>query len=114
MSMWSRVKSMLGGNGELVTVASAATLNLEDKDSANYISGTTTITSLLVSCKAVRNRKHTFIGASGATVTFTNTNTPTTVGQMYLHGANRVIQEDDVIELYLKNDGTWILLNLVN
>lgn len=114
MTMLARWKSMAGGNGPPVTVASAATVTLEDKDSCNYVSGTTAITSLLVTNKALYNRKHTFIGASGASVAFTNTNSPTTAGQMYLHGQNRVIQEDDVIELFCKNDGTWILLNLVN
>lgn len=112
MTMLARWKSMAGGNGPPVTVASAATITLEDKDSCNYISGTTTVTSLLVSNKALYNRIHTFIGAAGAAVAFTNTNTPTTVGQMNLKGSNQTLQEDQVMQLFLKNDGTWILLNV--
>lgn len=114
MAIWSRLKSIAGGHYPLSTLASAATLNLPSDDNAFYVSGTTTITSLLNADNVIRNRSVMFIGAASAVVTFTNTNSPTTAGEMYLHGANRTIQEDDVIELICKSDGTWILRNLVN
>lgn len=113
MSMTSRMKSDVGGAVPPRTIASAATLNCPDDDNLFFVSGTTTVTSL-VTPQWIRNRKVRIIGAAAAVVTFTNTNTPTTAGQMYLHGQNRTIQEDDVIEMYCKDDGTWILLNVVN
>jgi hypothetical protein len=113
MAKWSRIKCMLGGHGELETLASAATINVPDESNAFYLSGTTTITSILVGNKALRNRQITFIGAAGAAVTFTNTNTPTTAGQMELRGANRLLEADGSIDLFIKNDGTLILRNLV-
>lgn len=111
-AIWGRLKSTAGGHGTLATLASAATVALPDDDNAFFLSGTTSITSLLVSCAALRNRRVTFIGAASAVVTFTNTASPT-LGQMYLHGSNLVLHEDDVIELYCKSDGTWILVNFV-
>jgi len=113
MSMWSRIKSAIGGHTPPQTLSSAATLTLPDDDNLFYLTGTTTITSL-VTPSSIRNRKVTIIGGSDAEVAFTNTNDPTTAGQMYLHGQNRIVREDDVIELFCKADGTWILLNLVN
>ena len=110
MSMWSRVKSLLGGHGPLRSIASAATFYYPDDDNAIYISGTATITSLNTG-QHMRVRKVMFIGAVGANVTFTNTNTPTTAGQMFLQGSNIVMNEDDVVELICKEDGTWILVN---
>lgn len=110
MSMWGRLKSMVGGRESPSTLASAATLALKDEENTYYLSGTTTITSLTTP-SFIRNRKVTFIGAASAGVTFTNTNTLTTAGQMYLQGSNLLMAEDDVIELFCKTDGTWILLN---
>lgn len=112
MSMWARVKTMLGSKTPLTTLASATTLNIPDSNNCFLVSGTATITSL-VSADFIRNRAVTFIGAAGCTVTFTNTNTPV-VDQMYLHNQNRTILEDDVIELFCKDNGAWLLLNLVN
>jgi hypothetical protein len=111
MSYASRLKTLLGGKGNLKTLASAATLTIPDSDNAFFVSGTTAITSLLVTGGHVRNRKVAFIGASGASVLFTNTNTPTTAGQMELRGVDRTISADTVLELYCKSDGTWILWN---
>lgn len=113
MSIWARLKTMAGGKGNLDTLASVATLRLPDNDSAWYVSGTTSVTSLYVP-PFLYNRRVTLIGASSAQVSFANTDNPSTAGQMYLHGQNRIIREDDLIELFCKNDGTWILLNLVN
>lgn len=112
MSMWSRVKSMLGGHGPLVTVASAATTQLPDDDNAFFISGSATITNLKVP-QHLRNRKVTLIGAASAAVVFTNTDTLTTAGQMYLQGANQTLTESDVIQLFCQNDGTWVMLNFL-
>lgn len=114
MSIPGRLKSYVGGSGEVnanITLASAATVNVPDDHNLFYVSGTTTITSLLAGPRTY-NRSVMFVGAAGSTVVFTNTNTPTAAGQMYLHGANRTIQEDDIIELVCKQDGVWILRNI--
>ena len=111
MAIWSRLKSVAGGHYPLSTLASAATLNLPSDDNAFYISGSTTITSLLNADNVIRNRRVLFIGAASAAVTFTNTNTLTTAGEMYLQGSNLTLNEDDVLELLCKSDGTWIILN---
>lgn len=110
MSEWSRLKSTVGGHRDPTTIASAATLTLPDVGNAFYVSGSVTITSLVTST-FVRNRRVTLIGAASANVAFTNTNTLTTAGQMYLQGANVTLNEDDVLELFCKNDGTWIIVN---
>lgn len=109
MSMWSRIKSMLGGAVALRTVPSAATLPCPDDDNAFYVSGSTTVTSLYTP-SWIRNRMVTIIGAASASVTFTNTNTLTTAGQMYLQGSDVVLNESDVLTLFCQNDGTWIML----
>lgn len=110
MSMWSRLKSLAGGHGALRTLASAATLVIPDDDNAFYVSGTTTITSITVTV-STRNRLLTFIGAASAGVKFTNTNTLTTAGQIFLQGSDRTLNESDVLQLYCQNDGTLILVN---
>lgn len=110
MSMWARLKSLAGGRAPLTSVASAATLRVGDEDGAIVVTGTTTVTSL-VSANYIRNRQLTIIGGVGANVTFTNTNTLTTAGQMYLHGANRQLVESDVMVLICQADGTWILVS---
>lgn len=115
MSMWSRVKSLIGGMGKAdadKTLASAATLNVPDDSNLWYLSGTTSITSLVIA-PSTRDRSVTFIGAAGASVTFTNTNAPTTSGQMYLHGVDQVIQADNALTLLCKRDGTWTMLSPV-
>lgn len=110
MAIWSRLKTLAGGAGTPPTLASAATLTLPEVDNGFYVSGTTTITSLVASTNTY-NREVTFIGAASANVTFTNTDSPTTAGQMYLQGSNRLLQESDVLKLFCQTDGTWILVS---
>ena len=109
MSIPSRIKSSAGGHYPLQTRASAATMYLPPDDNCFLVSGSTTITSL-VTDTWVRNRRVMLIGAASAAVTFTNTNSPT-ANQMYLQGANLVLNEDDVLELFCKSDGSWIIVN---
>lgn len=112
MSIPGRLKSGAGGDVYPVarnTIPSQAALVLLDWTNVMYVSGTKTVTSL--SCpSSLRNRRITLIGAAGASVQFTNTDTLTTAGQMYLRGANRLMGEDTVLELFIKPDGTAILL----
>lgn len=112
MGFMARIKSLAGGNGQVPSIASATTVNLPNDSNAFLLTGTTTITSLICDPRS-RNRMVTFFGTTSTAATFTNTNSPA-ANKMYLHGANRTIQDDDVIQLYCKNDGTWILMNLVN
>ena len=114
MSKYARMKSKAGG-APIPSFASAASTVLPDESDLLTLTGTATITSLLGPgyTTVLPGRQVTIIGGSGATVTFTNTNSPTAAGQMYLHGQNRISQEDDLIELIQKNDGSWILKNIV-
>lgn len=110
MSFWSRVKSLGGSNTPIVSLASQATLTLNDNDNAWLVTGTTAISK--ITCPAfLRNREITLIGAAGANCTLTNNNTPT-ADQMYLKGSNQLIQEDTVVKLILKIDGTWTLSSI--
>lgn len=109
MAIWARLKSIAGGGGATPTVASATTIILPENDNVFLVSGSTTITTITVAAPQ-RNRLVWFIGAASASVSFTNDNSPST-GEMYLQGADRVIQEDDVLCLYCKTDGTWLLVS---
>ena len=113
MSMPSRMKS--GAGGDIVpdskrTVASATALIIPDWTNVVYVSGSTTVTSISMPAQ-LRSRRVTFIGAASANVTFTNTDTLTTAGQMYLRGVNRQLQESTILELFCQADGTWIIVN---
>ena len=111
MGIWSRNKTIMGGHGPLKTVASATTTNVPDTVSAFYISGSATITSL-VCTPSLRTRHVTVIGASGASVTFTNTTGSTTANQMDLGGANIVLSAKDVLRLICNENGVWQLAGI--
>ncbi len=99
---------MFGGRSAETTVASATTTLIPDNASWVYITGTATITTLLPSDQVGVNRLVVFCASgTGASVTFTNTNTPVTAGQMYLKGSNRTIVEGETLWLYFKADRTW-------
>ena len=100
---WSRAKSFLGG-GKTTTLPSATTLVIPDDTNTVFVSGSTTVTKVSVNVSS-RNRRLTLIGAASASVLFTNNNTPSSDGQMYLAGANVLLQEDDVLELFVKDTG---------
>jgi len=112
MSIPGRLKGDAGGDVYPVaknTVPSATALVLLDWTNVMYVSGTTTVSTLSMP-SSLRNRRITLIGAAGAAVQFTNTDTLTTAGQMYLRGSNRLLLEDTVIDLFVKADGTAILI----
>lgn len=110
MSEWSRVKSLLGGHKALSTIASATTLAVPEVNNAFYVSGSTTITSLTTP-NYCRNREVTFIGATSASVTFTNTTGSTTAGQMDLAGESIVLSAKDILTLFCNENGVWQLVN---
>lgn len=110
MSIWGRSKTLAGGNAPIPSLASATTLAIPDADSAWVITGTTTVATLSVP-QYLRARLLTFIGGASASVTFTNTNTTTVAGQMYLRGQDLVLNEDYVLVLLVKNDGTITLVS---
>lgn len=109
MSWIARLKSLAGGAGYPVsklTLTAAATVNVPGFSNVFYMSGTDTITSL-VGESSTRMREVTFIGSSGTT-TFTNTNNPTTAGQIDLGGSNFALASTDVLRLILQPNGTWL------
>lgn len=108
MSFWERAKSDLGGKGSTATVASAATLNLPDNDNVFFVTGSTTVTSLMIPSH-LRRREVTLIGDTSANVTFTHTASPTTAGEMYLVGSNRTLLEGTVLKMFCRADGIWQL-----
>lgn len=111
MSMPGRFKSTAGGDivpAAKRTVPSATTMVVPDWTNLFYVSGTTTVSAMTIPSH-LRCRLLTFIGAASASVTFTNTNSPT-AGQMYLRGSNRLVTEDVVIQLLVKEDGTITLV----
>lgn len=111
MSKWSRMKSRAGGQPVKV-LASASSLFLPDDSDIINLTGTATVTSL-TGHSASRGRTVRLRQSDTGVTTFANTNTPTTAGQMYLHGVNLVLQKSNVIELFYNNDGTWDLVNFV-
>jgi len=109
MSMWSRLKSLAGGDRTRYTLASAAALAIPDDTNFVTVTGTTAVTSLSVTASA-RNREITILGGASAAVSFTNTNSPS-AGQMYLRGSDRLVSEDVVLKLLVKADGTVTLIS---
>ena len=109
MPIPARMKSLVGGKGKTATLASATTIALPQQDNIFIVTGSTAITTMTV-LPAHRRRLVWVIGAASASVACTNNNSPA-AGQMYLQGADQVIQEDDVLCLYCKADGTWTLVS---
>lgn len=108
--MLARIAVVFGGRSVKTILPSAATLVVPDNAGIVYVTGSTTITSLLPSDRGGVQRAVLFKGAAGCNVTFTNTNTTTAAGQMYLKGSDRTIQEGDALALFYESDGTWSLL----
>lgn len=108
--MNARVSQLFGGRSGTTTLASAATMYIPDNTSVIYVTGTTTVTSLLLSDRSSYNRIIFFAGGSGCLCNFTNTNTPTTEGQMSLRGSNQQLTEGVWMALYVGTDRTWQLV----
>lgn len=109
MGVLSRVKSVGGNNRPIPSVASAATLALPDDSNVVYVSGSTTVTSL--DAGNPRPGRHlTIIGATSASVTFTNTTGSTTAGQMDLGGESILVSAKDILRLVRDNNGVWQLI----
>lgn len=103
------VKSFRQNNATSNSVASATTTTVPNTGKVFVLTGTATITTL----SATDDDTYpifSFVGGASAGVVFTNTESPT-IGQMYLQGNNRLLQEQDVIQLMLQPDGTWFLVN---
>jgi hypothetical protein len=110
MGFWSRLKSIAGGDIPTATLASASTLVLPDNRNVFLISGSTTV-NLISAPPYTRGRLITLIGSDSCNVTFTNNNTTTTTGQMNLRGANVQLLQEYVLQLWLKDDGTLLIVN---
>lgn len=112
MSMWARLKGLVGGEGYIrdKTVAAATTLYVPDDLSVVALTGTATVTSLTAE-PYTRGRMVWFYQSDSGTTTLTNSPGTTTAGQMDLGGldpANQTLNQSDWICLYLKSDMTWI------
>lgn len=104
-----RVVSVRYNNATSNSLASATTTVVPDTGDFFVLTGTATITTLTGTTNS-RGRIVTFVGGASCAATFTNTNSPSS-GQMFLQGANVVLLEQDVLQLFLNSDGTWYLVN---
>lgn len=103
-------KSFIQSNATSNSVASATTTVVPDIGNVFVLTGSATITTLSATDND-RYRIVTFVGGASAAVVFTNTESPSSAGQMYLQGANRLLQEQDIIQMLLQPDGTWLIVN---
>lgn len=108
MSLGAKIRSVHGRSGTITAVASAAAVTVSEESDVFVISGSDTITSLLGAGGVLPGRIVTFIGAASAAVVFTNTNDPTTSGQMDLGGSNVTLGAQDVLTLVRLDNGTWL------
>lgn len=108
--MNARVAQLFGGRAGTTTLASAATMTVPDNASVIYVTGTTTITSLLLADRSSFNRIVFFVGGASCNCIFTNTNATTTEGQMSLRGSNQQLTEGVWAALYVGTDRTWQLV----
>lgn len=104
-----RLVSFRQNNASTTTVASATSPTIPDTGDIFYISGTTAVTSLTVTATD-RDRRILLVGAAGAVVEFSNTNTPSSAGQMYLGGVNRTLREDQTLDLLVKATTRYITI----
>ncbi len=113
MSMWSRAKSISGGDRDGTTLAAATTVYVPDHSNLFYLTGTAAITSLLASA-ATRNRIVLFYQSDSGATTFTNTADTTTEGQMDLGTGDIILGQTDTLELLLRPDGSWVRVSNVS
>lgn len=113
MSMWSRLKSIAGGDRDFYTLAVATTTNVPSSSNLFALTGTATVTSLLASANT-RNRIVTFYQSDSGATTLTNTNGTSTAGQMDLGGSDIVLGQDDSVDLLLRPDGSWLRISSVS
>lgn len=73
MSMWSRLKSIAGGDRTNYTLAAATTVVVPDDSNLFYLTGTATVTALNAG-GSTRNRVVTFVQSDSGATTLTNTN----------------------------------------
>ncbi len=111
MSMWARLKGLVGGEGFVrdKTVAVATTTYVPDDLAVVHLTGTATITSLTAD-PATRGRFVWFRQSDTGATTFTNSPGSTTAGQMDLGGldsSNVVLGQTDWLHLYLRADMVW-------
>lgn len=94
------------------SIPSAASLVLQRNQNKISLTGTTTVTSLLMAGAPPENEGRMLMiwGGAGCSVVLTNTTSPTTAGQMALGGSNITLNPDDCVLLEAKSDGTWRLV----
>jgi hypothetical protein len=116
MSVWSRIKSIAGGDRVDATVVNPAdhTFNVPDSTNLVYLTGSDTGITALVANSATRNRIVYFVQDDTGSTVFTNTNGATVANTMDLGGSNITLGEHDVLGLLLKSDGTWLRLFSAN
>jgi len=95
----------LHGGNSIPTIASAATLNIQNDIETMYISGTTAVTKISTGRRP--GRKLRFIGTDATGNVFTNTNDTTVEGEMDLGGSNVTLAAQDILELVQNNNGSF-------
>lgn len=112
MSMWSRLKGLVGGDSaiRLKTVAAATTLVVPDDLVVLPLTGTATVTAISRS-QQLRGSFLWLHQSDSGTTTLTNSPGTTTAGQMDLGGldpSSAVLAPSDWIQLYHRPDDTYI------
>lgn len=114
MSMFPRLKNLVGGESNFLyrTVAAGTTINVPDDLTWVRLTGTATCTALVASA-FTRGREVRFYQSDSGATTFTNSPGTTTANQMDLgsqDNSNIVLSNTDILALWLREDGTWIRL----
>lgn len=113
--MNARVAQLFGGRAGTTTLPSASTLIVPDNATVIFVTGTTTIMTLLLADRSSYNRLVFLVGGPAVAgvstnIKLTNTNATTTEGQMSLRGSDQSITEGVGIGLYVLPDRTWQMI----
>lgn len=113
MSLWSRIKSLGGGDVPPTVSIASGTTALELVESSNLFflsaAGTVTIGTINATGRILVGRTIVLVGASGtAAITITNNASTTTKGQIDAGAADLTIDDQDVVTLIQVANGTWL------
>lgn len=114
MAIVARLRSMTGRGSPINTIAASSTITLTDDSDIWIVTGTATVTSLLTAGGIFPGRTVRLISNDATGATFTNTNDPTTDGQMDLGGSDITLAKNDVLTLVRLDSGAWLRVSYTN
>lgn len=94
---------------EAAVETASSSITLPEVTDTVILSATGTLASVIVGADGWGKRRFTIVQTSGIT-TITNVNSPTTIGQINLRGADVILNPGDSVDLYCKADGTLLLV----